>query len=250
MRDMNFGKAEVSRHRSAVSMKGEPVRRIRSFLRNNRGFIAFLLVFGLARTAVADYNVIPSGSMHPNILEGDVVLVNRLAYDLKLPLSDIVLARLGDPRRGDIVTFSSPKDGVRLIKRVVGLPGDIVTMKNKQLLINGHPVGYVPIDVATEDAGDGNGLRLLRVREELGDHPYPIQWLSGTANAPTFGPIVIPADRYLMLGDNRDNSIDSRFIGLVPRELLIGRASRVLVSAAITKNWMPRMDRFGKSLYE
>jgi len=64
-------------------MKGEPVRRIRSFLRNNRGFIAFLLVFGLARTAVADYNVIPSGSMHPNILEGDVVLVNRLAYRLE-----------------------------------------------------------------------------------------------------------------------------------------------------------------------
>src|SRR6202035_4581212 len=106
-------------------MEGEPVRRIRSFVCNNRGFIAFLLAFGLARTAVADYNVIPSGSMHPNILEGDVVLVNRLAYNLKLPLTDIVLARLGDPRRGDIVTFSSPKDGMRLIKRVVGLPGDI-----------------------------------------------------------------------------------------------------------------------------
>jgi signal peptidase I len=223
---------------------------IRSLLRNNRGFLAFLLLFGLVRTAVADYNVIPSGSMHPNLLEGDVVLVNRLAYDLKLPLTDIVLARLGEPRRGDIVTFSSPKDHVRLIKRVIGLPGDIVTMKDKHLLINGRQVEYSLIDVVTEDAGDGRGLASVRVREDLGDHPYPIQWLDGHATAAAFGPIVIPAERYLVLGDNRDNSFDSRFLGLIPRDLLIGRANRVLVSAAITRNWMPRIDRFGMSLYE
>ena len=222
---------------------------IRSSLRRNRGFLAFLLTFGLIRTAVADYNVIPSGSMHPNLLEGDVVLVNRLAYSLKVPLTDLVLARLGEPRRGDIVTFSSPKDGQRLIKRVIGLPGDTVAMRNKQLLVNGQPVGYEPIGAALDDAGRGHDLPSLLVREELGDHPYPIQWLSSAANAPSFGPIRIPADRYLMLGDNRDNSADSRYIGLVPRERLIGRASRILVSAAITDNWMPRLDRFGKGLY-
>jgi signal peptidase I len=226
------------------------VRSIRSLIRSNRGFLAFLLLFGLVRTAVADYNVIPSGSMRPNLLEGDVVLVNRLAYNLKLPLTDIVLARLGEPRHGDIVTFFSPKDRVRLIKRVVGLPGDIVTMKNKQLLINGRQVEYALIGVVSEDAGDGRRWPSVRVREELGDHPYPIQWLDGTGNAASFGPIVIPPDRYLVLGDNRDNSFDSRFLGLIPRDLLIGRASRVLVSAAITDNWMPRIDRFGKSLYD
>ena len=95
---------------------------LRSYLRNNRAFLALVLVFGLVRTAVADYNPVPSSSMHPNILEGDVILVNRLAYNLKVPLTDIVVARLGDPKRGDIVTFSSPQDGRRLVKRVVGLP--------------------------------------------------------------------------------------------------------------------------------
>ncbi len=219
---------------------------LRSYLRSNRAFFAFLLAFGLIRTAVADYNPVPSSSMHPNILEGDVVLVNRLAYNLKVPLTDIVVARLGDPQRGDIVTFSSPRDGKRLIKRVVGLPGDIVSMKDKQLLINGRPVTYSILAVDSDGVGEGYRLPALRVREELGERPYSIQWLAGATSAATFSPVAIPADHYLMLGDNRDNSADSRFIGLVPRELLIGRANRILVSAAINENWLPRFDRFGK----
>jgi signal peptidase I len=226
------------------------VQKLISFIRSNRGFLAFLLGFGLVRTAVADYNPIPSSSMHPNILEGDVVLVNRLAYNLKVPLTDIVLARLGDPQHGDIVTFSSPQDGKRLIKRVVGLPGDIISMKDKRLLINGRPVEYSALGVGSDQVGGGYPLPALQVREELGQHPYSVQLLVGMATAPTFGPVAIPPDRYLMLGDNRDNSDDSRFIGLVPRELLIGRASRILVSAAIKDNWRPRIDRFGKSLYD
>jgi signal peptidase I len=223
---------------------------LRSYLRNNRAFLALLLAFGLARTAVADYNPVPSSSMHPTILEGDVVLVNRLAYNLKIPLTNIVLARLADPKRGDIATFASPQDGRRLIKRIVGLPGDVVSMQDKRLLINGHPVEYSLVAIGSEQAGDGHRLPVLEMREDLGDHPYAIQWLEGTASAATFGPLVIPPDRYLVLGDNRDNSADSRYIGLVPRALLIGRASRILVSAAITDNWLPRLDRFGKSLYD
>ena len=223
---------------------------LRSYLRNNRALLAVLLAFGLVRTAVADYNPVPSSSMHPNILEGDVVLVNRLAYNLKVPLTDIVVARLGEPRRGDIVTFSSPQDGRRLIKRVVGLPGDVVSMKDEHLLINGHPVEYSLLGIGSDEVGNGRRLPALQVREGIGDHPYSIQWLAGAASAATFGPLVIPADRYLMLGDNRDNSADSRYIGLVPRERLIGRASRILVSAAIKDDWLPRIDRFGKSLYD
>ena len=85
------------------------------WLRQNRGVFVFLLLFAFLRTALADWNPIPSGSMRPTLLEGDVVLVNRVAYDLKLPLSDIMLVRMGEPRRGDVVTFTSPADGVRLI---------------------------------------------------------------------------------------------------------------------------------------
>src|SRR5687767_2154337 len=89
----------------------KPGSPMRNWLRKNRGFLTFLLLFGLFRTAVADWNPVPTGSMRPTIQEGDVVLVDRLAYQLKVPLTDIVVAHLGEPRRGDIVTFSSPADG-------------------------------------------------------------------------------------------------------------------------------------------
>src|SRR3954463_8658661 len=112
------------------------------WIRNNKGFLVFILLFGLFRTAVADWNPIPSGSMRPTLLEGDVVLVNRVAFDLKVPLTDLSLARLGEPSRGDVITFASPADGTRLIKRLVGLPGDVVELKQDRLFINGQPVSY------------------------------------------------------------------------------------------------------------
>ena len=112
------------------------------WIKSNRGFIVLLLCFGIFRTAVADWNPIPSGSMRPTLLEGDVVFVNRLAYDLKLPLTDVVLARLGEPERGDVVTFSSPRDGTRLIKRIAALPGDTVEMRDEVLYLNGEAARY------------------------------------------------------------------------------------------------------------
>lgn len=115
---------------------------IRHTLKANRGFILFLFSFALLRTAVADWNPIPTASMRPTLLEGDVVLVNRLAYDLKLPLTDVVLLRFSEPQRGDVVTLNSPADGTRLIKRVVGLPGDRIAMHDDVLVLNGQPLAY------------------------------------------------------------------------------------------------------------
>src|SRR5215471_492845 len=109
---------------------------MRTWLRRNRAFLVFLLGFGLFRTAVADWNPIPSGSMRPTLLEGDVVWVNRLAYDLKVPLTNISLATIGEPKRGDVVTFSSPTDGTRLIKRLIALPSDVVELRDEVLLVN------------------------------------------------------------------------------------------------------------------
>src|SRR3954465_9909450 len=123
------------------------------WIRTNRGFIVFILLFGLFRTAVADWNPIPSGSMRPTLLEGDVVLVNRLAYDFKVPLTDVSLGELGDPKRGDVVTFTSPSDGTRLIKRLVAIPGDVVEMRDERLIINGvaaQSVGCRPLDGSRE----------------------------------------------------------------------------------------------------
>jgi signal peptidase I len=224
---------------------------VKSFLRNNKGFLAFLLLFGVFRTAVADWNPIPSASMHPNLLEGDVVLVNRMAFDLKVPLTDMVLARMGEPSRGDIVTFRSPKDGTLLIKRLIALPGDTVEMRNERLYINGKGANY---DVIADslDSVQGETLRALQLSESIeggkGGRRH-IQVLPDVMAPRTFGPVKVPNGEYLMLGDNRDNSADSRVIGLVPRKLLVGRAERVLVSADYQGNWMPRTERFGMSLY-
>jgi signal peptidase I len=236
--------------RQSLGTEEGGVNQIREFFRSNRVFFGLLLAFGLVRTAVADYNPVPSSSMHPTILEGDVILVDRLAYNLKVPLTGLVVARLGEPKRGDIATFSSPLDGKRLVKRIIGLPGDVISMKGERLQINGQPVEYSIVARDTDVFGEGFRLPVLRVREELGEHSYAVQWLNGGGRAANFAPLSIPPDRYLVLGDNRDNSADSRYIGLVPRELLIGRASRVLVSAAINDNWSPRFDRFGMSLYQ
>jgi signal peptidase I len=222
---------------------------MKKWLHENRGFILFLVLFGIFRTAMADWNPIPSGSMRPNLLEGDVVFVNRLAYDLKLPLTDVVVKHLGDPKRGDIVTFISPTDGKRLIKRLVALPGDVVEMRDKKLFINGEAAEYELQQTALEPMGNGQSLPAMRLTESLDGKQRTVQWLPDLHNAASFGPIAIPDGQYLMLGDNRDNSADSRYIGFIPRSVLIGRAERILVSAAIMDNWALRTHRFGKSLY-
>jgi signal peptidase I len=221
---------------------------MKSWMRANKGFFVFLFLFGVFRTAIADWNPIPSASMRPNLLEGDVVFVNRLAFDLKVPLTRIVLAHLGEPQRGDIVTFFSPTDGTRLIKRVIALPGDVVEMRDERLVINGRPADYIVQGEAIEAVGAGGVANAVRLREKIGSGQHRIQILPELAAKRNFGPLSIPKDQFLMLGDNRDISADSRFIGLVPRELLIGRAERVLVSADILGNWMPRTERFGIAL--
>lgn len=221
---------------------------MKKFIRENKGFIVFLLTLGVFRTAIADWNPIPSASMHPNLLEGDVVFVNRIAYDLKVPLTDIRVTPLGEPRRGDVVTFSSPKDGTRLIKRIAALPGDRVEIRGERLIINGKASEYAVLGKAVEHIDKVGDLQALQLREHNASASYSIQVLPEVDAQRDFGPVTVPAGSYLMLGDNRNNSRDSRFIGFVPRKLLIGRAERVLVSADILGNWAPRTERIGMSL--
>ncbi len=212
---------------------------IRHTLKAHRGFIVFLLGFALFRTAVADWNPIPSASMRPTLREGDVVLVNRLAYDLKLPLTDLVLLPLGEPRRCDVVTLSSPVDGTRLIKRIVGLPGDRIAMRGDVLFLNGEPAGYTGVESARE---------ALQATETLAGRAHAVQFLPAAFARRDFDEITVPAGHYFLLGDNRDNSADSRYIGPVPRELLIGRAHHVLVAmdwlGEDGRRFAPRFGRF------
>ena len=221
---------------------------MKTWLKTHRSTLVFILCFGIFRTAIADWNPIPSGSMRPTILEGDVVFVNRLAYAVKVPLTDIVLTPLAEPQRGDIVTFSSPKDGTRLIKRIVALPGDTVAMQGGVLLINGVAAQYSQQTILPELVAQGLNMPAMRATESVAGSQHTVQFLPEVNAKRDFGPIQVAANHYFMLGDNRDNSEDSRFIGSVPRHLLIGRTSRLLVSADILANWMPRLERFGQTL--
>ena len=225
---------------------------LRPLLHEQRGFLMFLLSFALLRTAVADWNPIPSGSMRPTLKEGDVVLVNRLAYDLKLPLTDVVLLPLGEPQRGDVVTFRAPDTGTRLIKRIVGLPGDRIALHDDRLWLNGSPLAYDAAQRGGEWLAPGWATDALRATEQLPGRPHTVQWLPQVPARRDMAEITLPPGQFFMMGDNRDNSADSRAFGPVPREALIGRAHHVLVSA----DWLgedgwrlaPRFARWGRAI--
>ena len=222
---------------------------MKAWLRQNRGFIFFLLGFAFVRTSMADWNPIPSGSMRPTIVEGDVVLVDRLAYDFKIPLTDIALIRLGSPQRGDVVTFSSPVDGTRLIKRLVAVPGDVVEMRDERLIINGAAAEYANPVTGVERTESGFSVARLQETERIAGHERTVQYLPQTPARRSFGPVVVPENSYFFLGDNRDDSADSRYIGVIPRQRLIGRAHHVLVSVDFKDSWLPRFERFGERIH-
>jgi signal peptidase I len=218
------------------------------WLKQNRSVLVFFALFGVFRLAVADWNVVPSGSMRPTLVEGDVVFYNRLAYDVKVPLTDTVVAPVGAPKRGDVVIFSSPRDGTRLIKRLVALPGDVVGMVEGELHVNGVAASYRNEHVLSDEPlGDQAVTQALRLTESSSGHERVVQYLPQVAASRDFGPVLVPQDHYWMMGDSRDNSVDSRAYGPVPRHLLIGKASRVLVSGSY---WPPhiRTQRVGLGL--
>ena len=215
-----------------------------------RSLIVFLIVMVMFRSAIADWNSVPSGSMEPTILVGDRVVVNKIAYDLKVPLTTRHVAEWGGPTRGDIVTFYSPLDERLLIKRVVGVPGDIVEMRNNSLEINGEPASYAPLPQAVYAHLDAmrQDTHTFLV-ESVAGIEHPVMMLPGNAGEyGNFEPITIPQSHYMMLGDNRDNSADSRRIGFVHRNRITGRAHTIAFSVDYDRWYLPRLDRFVEPL--
>lgn len=204
-------------------------------LRNNRSLLLFLTLMFVFRSALADWNHVPTGSMKPTILEGDHILVNKMAYDLRLPFTHISLVKRADPQRGNIVVFDSEASGKRLVKRVIGVPGDLVELRDNRLIVNGHSASYQLADQSTSywDVTENlSGIEhLVRLRK------------TGSALA-SFPRTRVPDGYYFALGDNRDNSADSRVIGLVPRTEIVGRATSVLLSLDYDNGYLPRSDRF------
>lgn len=209
-----------------------------------RIFLVMLLVVSSLRSALADWNDVPTGSMKPTIEIGDRVVVNKLAYDLKIPFTTIEVMKWGDPKRGDIVVLFSPVDGTRLVKRVIALPGDTVSMADNQLLVNGKTAQWSPMTSAQDSE---QGLTLI-TRETLFGRSHTMMLTPHVPAIRSFGPVVVPAGQYFVLGDNRDNSNDSRFIGFISRKSIVGRATAVAFSLDREHHFAPRFNRFFKKL--
>jgi len=207
--------------------------------------LIMLLAMFTFRSAIADWNDVPTGSMRPTILEGDRVFVNKLAYDLKVPFTTWHIAQWNNPARGEIVVFFSPADGKRLVKRVVGLPGDRIELIDERLIVNGQPLEYQPLPQKTIDeipAGERPEHRFAT--ESLSTHSHPVMATPAMAAKRTIEPLVVPAGQYFMMGDNRDNSYDSRYYGCVERSRIVGRASAVVISLDRADYYLPRWHRF------
>ncbi len=196
-----------------------------------RSLFPVLLFVLTLRSFVAEPFRIPSGSMMPNLLVGDFILVNKYNYGLRLPVLNRKIVAIGEPRRGDVMVFrypgmgpDDPTAGTDYIKRVIGLPGDVVTVKDNRVTINGVAVGY---QGAGYFEGHGAGLDMTGANvftESLPGRSHTLLELPGTGFDRHDGTWTVPAGNYFVMGDNRDNSEDSRFWGFVPEQNLVGRA--------------------------
>lgn len=208
-----------------------------------------LLLITAAKSALADINYVPTGSMKPTIVEGDVVFINKLAYDLRVPFTFARVAQWSEPARGEIVVCFSPADGMRLVKRIVGVPGDTVELRRDVLFLNGVRQAYAPLaEAATEDLPPAERAAAVFARETLGTRAHAVMALPGRPALRDFGPITVPAGHFFVMGDNRDNSNDSRFFGFVPRRQIVGEAKAVFVSADLDRWLRPRFNRFFTAL--
>ncbi|KXI27519.1 S26 family signal peptidase [Paraglaciecola hydrolytica] len=200
-------------------------------LKDNLIFLLAILVLFASRSTLADWYIVPTGSMQPTIVEGDRILVNKMAYRIELPFTDIGLIDIATPQRGDIVVFNSKAADTRLVKRVIGLPGDNIAMVDNQLVINGQVITYQ----TNEDAN--------AISELLAEKSHAVQFIHREQVIDNFNTVTVPTDHYLVLGDNRNNSSDSRVIGFVPFSEIQGKAHRVLVSLDPENYYLPRTSR-------
>ena len=207
-------------------------------------FGLFFIIVSPLKSAVLDWNWVPTGSMKPTIVEGDLVLVNKLAYDLKVPFTTTHLSTWSNPARGDIAVFFSPKDGTRLVKRVVGVPGDTIELRNEVLYINGSAQQYTQIETEAFLSDIFEDESPIIAIEKLSCVHHYVMVLPSRPAMRTFPPVVVGEGKYLMMGDSRDNSLDSRYFGVVDRKSIVGKATFVLASFNTSNFLLPRIRRF------
>jgi signal peptidase I len=214
-------------------------RNLAKFWKENKALLVFISLMLVFRSAVADWSDVPTGSMKPTIVEGDRIFVNKMAYDLRLPFTHISLAKLGEPQTNDIIIFDSIVSDKRLVKRVIGIPGDRIRLTNNQLFINGQAIIYQQKSLKNKNSQ----FHQDKV-ETINGQPHHIRINNTASQLANFSEITVPAEQYLVLGDNRDNSADSRVIGFVPRNEIVGRSTTVAFSLDYNNYYLPRGERF------
>ncbi len=210
-----------------------------------RPIVVVVVATSAFRSAIADWNVVPTGSMRPSIVAGDRIWVNKLAYGLRVPFTDWQLLNWSQPQRGEVVVFFAPDAGPRMVKRVIGVPGDTIQLYGNRLIINGALTQYSLIDGQLAEKVEGEADRRHNTYTEhlVGrDH---LMMTAPNARAPRdFGPSEVPDGSYFVMGDNRDGSRDSRVFGFVSGDQVVGRSSRIILSLDPDNFYFPRTDRF------
>ncbi|WP_394495923.1 signal peptidase I [Shewanella sp. ENK2] len=236
------------------------INKLTKLLKEYKSLLIFIALMSVFRSAVADWYTVPTSSMKPSILIGDRILANKMAYDVRIPFTHVSLYKTGDPVRGDIIIFDSEAAGNRLVKRVVGVPGDTVSLNNNQLVINNQSISYQDDLALTGKASQNLEFDTEQESQIISSHDSQdkIEDLLGVAHSirvnkfgstrSNFNEVTVPSGYYLVLGDNRDNSADSRVIGFVPRNEIIGRTRTVVMSFNYDNYYLPRQDRFFHSL--
>lgn len=202
-------------------------------IENSKGFFPVLALVLVLRSFLVEPFQIPSGSMEPGLIKGDFILVNKFAYGFRLPVVGTKVIGVGDPQRGDSMVFIPPHDPRYFIKRVIGLPGDHIRYRNKKLYLNGELVPRELIGAHPQN------MPRIKTFDEQG---YAIQQYVGLPSKGD-GEWLVPKGHYFMLGDNRDNSGDSRFWGFVPDENIVGKAFAVWMH---WENWTS-LPSFGRN---
>ena len=213
-------------HLSFAKKRKQTGRKEPMLIEYARSFFPILLIVLVLRSFIAEPFRIPSNSMMPTLLTGDFILVNKFTYGLRLPAVNTKVVSIGEPKRGDVVVFRYPENPREdYIKRIVGLPGDVVEYQNKVLTVNGERIVDQPI-AAYVGVGSGREMTGAELREEqLGAVEHAILIDPRTRNGRIGeGRWTVPEGHYFAMGDNRDNSLDSRFWGFVPEENLVGKA--------------------------
>ena len=185
-------------------------------------FFPILLLVFVIRTFIVEPFKIPSGSMMPTLIAGDFIAVNKFSYGLRLPVFNKLIFETGSPQRGDVFVFHYPKDpSIDYIKRVIGLPGDNIKYENKKLFVNDVEVSQTYTSIYKYSLKQDLEVSAKEFLEDHGDYSHSILIHDIPSESVEF---VVPDGHYFAMGDNRDNSSDSRVWGFVPDELLVGKA--------------------------